>query len=62
MNVRQRIASVLVVTAAAVGGLAPLAAAAPMPWETSRHPGTVRTVDGHHENSVTLKCGNPCYQ
>ncbi|MFI6935292.1 hypothetical protein [Streptomyces sp. NPDC050287] len=62
MNLRQHIATVLVLTAAAVGGPAPLAAAAPTPWETSRRPGTVRTVSGYHGNSVTLRCGNPCYQ
>jgi hypothetical protein len=59
---RQRIAAVLVVTAAAIGGLAPLAAAAPMPWETSRQPATTHTVAGQHENTVTPQCGNPCYQ
>ncbi|MGQ4437606.1 hypothetical protein ACN6K3_002977 [Streptomyces sp. SAS_260] len=59
---RQRIAAVLVVTAAAIGGLAPLATAAPMPWETSRQPAGTHAVVGHHENTVTPQCGTPCYQ
>ena len=59
---RQRIAAVLVVTATVIGGLAPFAAAAPMPWETSRQPATTHTVAGSHEGNVAPQCGAPCYE
>jgi hypothetical protein len=62
MNMRQRIAAVLVVTTAAIGGLAPLAATAPMPWETSRQPATPHTLAGQHETNVTPQCAPPCSQ
>ncbi|MEW2515514.1 hypothetical protein [Streptomyces sp. NPDC046870] len=66
MRLRRRAVSALFVATAAVTALAPRAVAAPMPWETSRTPtapahGTT-SVAADGSGTVTVLCGNPCYQ
>jgi hypothetical protein len=50
---------------AAFTALAPQAMAAPMPWETSKTPTAVTHVTASPTaagGTVTVLCGNPCYQ
>ncbi|MFI6564236.1 hypothetical protein [Streptomyces sp. NPDC050534] len=66
MSLRKRAIAVAFVAAAAFGALGAPAMAAPMPWETSRTP-TVTTHDSAAtpaggSGTVTILCGNPCYQ
>ncbi|MEW2573033.1 hypothetical protein [Streptomyces sp. NPDC047070] len=52
-------------TTAAFTALAPQAMAAPMPWETSKTPTTPATSyvpATAAGGTVTVLCGNPCYQ
>ncbi|MGW7542994.1 hypothetical protein ACWGKQ_18070 [Streptomyces sp. NPDC054770] len=66
MSLRKRVVAVVFTSATAFVALAPQAMAAPMPWETSKTPATT----AHHTGSatlretgtVTVRCGNPCYQ
>jgi hypothetical protein len=62
---RKRAVAAVFVATAAFTALAPQAIAAPMPWETSKTP----TAPTHHTavttaggGTVTVLCGNPCYQ
>ncbi|MDQ0578734.1 hypothetical protein [Streptomyces rishiriensis] len=66
MRLRKRAVAVVFVATAAFTALAPQAMAVPMPWETSETP----TATTHHttadaaggSSTITLLCGNPCYQ
>ncbi|SNX55991.1 hypothetical protein SAMN06272735_0428 [Streptomyces sp. TLI_55] len=48
MNLRKRLLAVTFLTITGLAGLTAPALAAPMPWETS--------------GTVTVQCGDPCYQ
>ncbi|MEU1404836.1 hypothetical protein ABZ471_21145 [Streptomyces sp. NPDC005728] len=66
MDLRKRAAAGVFMAAAAFTTLAPQAMAAPMPWETSKPPAatthdTPSTAAGE-SGTVTVLCGNPCYQ
>ncbi|MET8563788.1 hypothetical protein ABZV75_25670 [Streptomyces flaveolus] len=66
MRLRERAVAAVFVATAAFTALAPQAVAAPMPWETSKVPvasghGTTSTAAGG-SGTVTVLCGNPCYQ
>ncbi|QNS02207.1 hypothetical protein [Streptomyces xanthii] len=67
MCLRQRaVAAVLVATAAFTSLAVSRAMAAPMPWETSKPPTstTYRAASAAAGDSatVTMLCGDPCYQ
>ncbi|MFE9681789.1 hypothetical protein [Streptomyces sp. NPDC006285] len=62
MSIRHRVAAVLLVTAAAVGGLAPVAAAVPVPGEAGRHPVPVHTETGLRDGAVGVLCSGGCPQ
>lgn len=54
-----------VLTAAVLTALAPQAMAAPMPWETSKIPTVITHVTAFPTaggGTVTVLCGDPCYQ
>ncbi|MFE7168405.1 hypothetical protein [Streptomyces sp. NPDC057616] len=65
MRLRKRAVAAVFAATAAFTALAPQAMAAPMPWETSKTPTTTRnttlTPVGDH-GTVTVLCGDPCYQ
>ncbi|MFE1795967.1 hypothetical protein ACFW9L_07340 [Streptomyces sp. NPDC059517] len=65
MRLRKRAVAAVFVTTAAFTALAPQAMAAPMPWETSKTPTTthhVPTTSATSSGTLTVLCGNPCYQ
>ncbi|MFJ9120144.1 hypothetical protein ACIRJO_31950 [Streptomyces sp. NPDC102394] len=63
MRLHQRAVAAVFVTTVALIALAPHAVAAPMTWETSKSP-THHVVSSAASSSgtVTVLCGNPCYQ
>jgi hypothetical protein len=66
MRLRKRAVAVVFAATAAVTALAPQAMAAPMPWETSKTPATIThdttSAVAGESGTVTVLCGNPCYQ
>ena len=65
MRLRTRAVAAVFAATAAFTALAPQAMAAPMPWETSKTPTAVTHVTASPTaagGTVTVLCGNPCYQ
>ncbi|MFF8727135.1 hypothetical protein ACF073_11665 [Streptomyces sp. NPDC015171] len=66
MRLSKRAVAAVFVAAAAFATAAPQAVAAPMPWETSEVPTTTTHVTDSAKaggsGTVTVLCGNPCYQ
>ncbi|WP_427920457.1 hypothetical protein [Streptomyces sp. cg40] len=67
MRVWKRAGIAVVLAAATVGLVGPAASAAPAPWETSRahRPAPERgaaVVPAGEAGTVSVRCGNPCYQ
>ncbi|MET7489769.1 hypothetical protein [Streptomyces sp. NPDC005538] len=67
MRMLKRVGLAAVLAAVTVGIVGPAASAAPMPWETSRAHGSspaqgATVVSAGEVGTVTVLCGNPCYQ
>ncbi len=66
MRLRKRAVAAVFMATAAFTSLAPQAMAAPMPWETSTTPTTTTHITtataASDSGTVTVLCGNPCYQ
>ncbi|MET7567892.1 hypothetical protein ABZT04_05235 [Streptomyces sp. NPDC005492] len=61
MRALKRVGIVVALAVVTVGVVGPAASAAPMPWETSRAQGVV-AVSPAEVGTVTVLCGDPCYQ
>ncbi|MDQ0780008.1 hypothetical protein QF026_008474 [Streptomyces aurantiacus] len=65
MHLRKHALALVFVATAAFTALGSQAMAAPMPWETSKTPTTVThdtSTAAGEDGTVTVLCGNPCYQ
>jgi hypothetical protein len=63
MRLRKRAVAVVFVATAAFTSLAPQAMAAPLPWQTPTTTTHITTATAaSNSGTVTVLCGNPCYQ
>ena len=63
MSLRKRATTAVFVATMVLAALAPQAVAAPMPWETSKTPTHhIFSTAASSGGTVTVLCGDPCYQ
>ncbi len=66
MRVWKRAGIAVVLAAATVGLVGPAASAAPAPWDISRAhrpaPTHATVFPAAESGTVSVRCGNPCYQ